>query len=422
MTDKNPSYEDNSSLSSILHKREAAASSIPRDTSRPTSASSTSSFQLVPSEMESSTPLKSNMVSGIRGESLSGGGFTGEKSANLMSILTDSKVASSKKLPSSSTPRGLAYQLYFVTPLMIRSNDICGGQITSKYDAFCAKSVEACKTKSHLEKKHKMCASNTIFIIGRSNTVGSSSSDKIINPSQYHLEVAVEHSSLARDLMQNSNAKLFGVKNFDKAARMFNSFVDEFNFALENERNIKEELVPSEVKVLAIKEPDANDNKFASGTIMTPSGYDSDSSESSGSSSSNESGLSFDNSFQPSKRSGNEGLGKDIKYPKMLGLNEVDQEHVAIGVKFGEGFKEDPIAYIGMLGAHMAKQESIILGLTEELKRVKTNAISSTQLHMALNPIRTDIRGNQECFDKTKLSLEKLRKKQSETRLRSSTR
>ena len=73
MTDKTPTFDDNSSLSSILKKREAAAFSGLRDTSRPKSASSTSSYQLVPSDTELSTPLKSNKVSGFREESISGG-------------------------------------------------------------------------------------------------------------------------------------------------------------------------------------------------------------------------------------------------------------------------------------------------------------------------------------------------------------
>ena len=100
MTEQTNSVEDSSSFGSILSKREAALSSVPLKTdgsSRPTSASSTGSYQLVSGDKELKTPIKSNMASGLKGESLSGGGFTGEKNANLMSILVDSKVASSTK-------------------------------------------------------------------------------------------------------------------------------------------------------------------------------------------------------------------------------------------------------------------------------------------------------------------------------------
>ena len=77
MTERPNSFEDTSSLGSILQKRESAKSAIPPinvNASRPTSASSAGSFQLVPPVKELNTPLKSNRVAGLRGESISGGG------------------------------------------------------------------------------------------------------------------------------------------------------------------------------------------------------------------------------------------------------------------------------------------------------------------------------------------------------------
>jgi hypothetical protein len=79
MTDKNFQFDDSGSLGSILSKRESAASAVlpdNRTNARPKSASSTSSsFQIVHhDDMNLSTPIKSNMVSGTRGEALSGGG------------------------------------------------------------------------------------------------------------------------------------------------------------------------------------------------------------------------------------------------------------------------------------------------------------------------------------------------------------
>ena len=81
-----------------------------------------------------------------------------------MSILVDSKVVSTSKKPSVTTPRGLLYQLYFVSPGMISNNEICGGQISSlKYDAFCGKSVPTCKIMSHQDKGGTQCVKKTQF-------------------------------------------------------------------------------------------------------------------------------------------------------------------------------------------------------------------------------------------------------------------
>jgi hypothetical protein len=79
MTERASSLEDTGSLNSILTKRAAAASSAPRsnvsnNASGNLSSSSTSSFQLITDEKVGVTSPSSNMVSGVKGESLSGGG------------------------------------------------------------------------------------------------------------------------------------------------------------------------------------------------------------------------------------------------------------------------------------------------------------------------------------------------------------
>ena len=241
---KNASVSDDSSaFSSILLKREAATSAVlPEGTlpvSRPPSASSSGSFQMIPGERDILTSSKLGMTSDSKGESNSGGGFTGEKiNDGLLSILVDSKVVSATRKPSSTTPRNVVYQLYFVTTDMIASKDICGGIIGSiKYDAFCGKSVESCSAKSHLEKKHTMLKGNTIFIIGKSTSLRSNASDKIINPNQYHLEIKREHINIARKLIMISNEKLYSSKSLDKAYSVFNQFCEDLYVLVENEES-----------------------------------------------------------------------------------------------------------------------------------------------------------------------------------------
>ena len=73
--------DENSSLNSILLKREAAASAVrsgPGSISRPPSASSTGSFQFVTGEKDVSTPATvsgpKGRAAGLKRESISGGG------------------------------------------------------------------------------------------------------------------------------------------------------------------------------------------------------------------------------------------------------------------------------------------------------------------------------------------------------------
>ena len=441
MTDKNLTFDDSGSLSSLLLKREAAASAVLLDTNskaRPRSATSTStsSYQLVTRDNELNTPIKSNKVAGIRGEALSGGGLTGEKNANLMSILVDSKVASStKKLSSGTTPRNLAYQLYFVTTQMVSSGDICGGPIASiKYDAFCAKPESACQTRTHKGKKHKLFAANTVFIIGKSNNVGGTSSDKIIHPGQYSLEISPEYYSIARKLIQSSNGKLFSVKDFKRACEVFNTFVDEFNFAIGNSLEIesnpsevlerkpnlsKQQPVPMEVNL------DTEAKRQRTSELFARKSDDRDSDNGSSSSSSDsdriESDISFDDSFRLAKKSGKLKSDNDaIDFlAGDLGLNAMEEQHVSSGIEFSRQFEDNPIACIAMLGAHISKQETTITLLTEELDKLKAlEKISPRQLRNSLLPLKDDIKDTQNRTEKVKLSVDKFRKKYSDSKLR----
>ena len=434
MTEQTNSVEDSSSFGSILSKREAALSSVPLKTdgsSRPTSASSTGSYQLVSGDKELKTPIKSNMASGLKGESLSGGGFTGEKNANLMSILVDSKVASaSKKLPSGTTPRGLAYQLYFVTPNMISTKDICGGQLASlKYDAFCGKSAENCTVRTHREKKHSMFIENTVFIIGKTNAVSGSSSDKIINPEQYHLTIDPENFDIARNLISSSNAKLFGAKSYQLACKVFNTFVEEYVFAVESAILERDKLM---LKTFSIDAPDSKmpsevnieldlAEKLKEGRSRAP--VDSSSSSSSSDSHVSESDLSFDDSFSKLKPNEDNKRTEFSKELRGVNQNTMEEHHVQTGIDFSIGFQNDPTRYIAMIGSHMSKQEETIQILSRELKESKINETRLvSRLQSTLVPIHEKIKDQGFALDRNKASLDKLKKKTSDSKIRASTR
>ena len=422
MTDRTNSFEDTNSLSSILLKRETAASAavfpVSDNITRPKSASSTGSFQFVTDEKELNTPLKSNTVLGLRGESISGGGYTGEKDANLMSILVDSKVASSsKKLSVSSTPRGLAYQLYFVTPHMISTNDICGGQIaTQKYDAFCAKSG-TCKIRSHKDKDSR-CKGNTIFIIGKSNTVNGSA-DKIMHPDQFHLKIKPAHHTIARKLLSTSNAKLFSVRNFEKAGEVFNTFVEEFHGLVskkeEEDTSLLQEdsdesnslnidiTIPADVNMDHDEVTLESLFKQVSSHKDAPSSSDSSSAES-------ESGLSFetDRKLARSNRVGNSGLTRK------------EEEHARKGFTLGTQFESDPIKAIAMLGSIIAKQEDIINEMANDLRKLKAiSLVSNEQLEAELDPVISEVQRNTALTLRVKSSVDRLKKKTLSNRLNS---
>ena len=436
MTERASSLDDTGSLNSILLKREAAASAVPSENvpsnvSGNPSSSSNSSYQLVSDERADFTSLKSNIVSGTKGESLSGGGLTGERNANLSSILVDSKITSSlsKKLASSSNPRNLVFQLYFVTPLMISTNDICGGQIASKkFDSFCAKSASACQTRSHQEKKHKWCKENHIFIIGKTNSISSGSSDKIINPDKFNLFIDPDNYEVARELLKSSNAKLFNVRNYEMACRVFNTFVEEYvkQIEIKNKKAIEiaykrdsvtgqfdnTEIIPSEVKV-------RNKKMFNFTNDEEDKDLSSDSSDSSNSSSvvSTPSQLSF----PPPKKEYSKFQSKTKS--ESLRLKDIEEEFVVQGLQVSNDYQNDPIKCIAMLGAHIAKQEVMINSLSRQLEIVTdVRRISYADLRKELTPLKEDIQENNDLISANQLALDKVKRKTSDSKLKSSTR
>ena len=431
MTERANSVDDSGSLTSILKKREAAASAVPignvNTPGNPSSVvTSTGSFQLVTDERVGFSRDQSATVSGPKGESFSGGGFTGERNANLSSILVDSKVApsSSKKLESSSTPRNLVYQLYFVTPLMINSNDICGGQIVSKkYDAFCAKPVSACQTRGHEEKKHRLWKENNIFIIGRSNSV-SGSTDKILYPEKYHLYIDPINHDIARELLKSANAQLFNVRNFETAGRVFNTFVEEYIRKIERKEELDSKLPfkrdPSSGKFEVLENVPAEvnlDERKLQKLLDLGIDKDDDSDESA-SSKSEESIQSSPStlSFFPSR--------KEIKKDKQfeLELNDIEEEFVIKGIKFSNLFQDDPIKCIAMLGSHIAKQDETINILSRQLENnERRNLISYPDLQKSLTPLKQDIRDNNALSSLNQLALEKLKRRKSESKLKTAT-
>ena len=422
MSNLSKSGEDSSALSSIFLKREAAKSlALPGvlPASRPPSASSSGSFQMIPGAKDLLSPARLDMAVVSKRES--GGGVTGEKNEKLMSVLVDSRaVSSSKKSSSGSTPKSLAYQLYFITSHMIDSNDICGGKISSKlYDVFCGKSVSTCKTKSHQNNRHSWCKENTVFIIGRSNSVGTTSSEKIINPEQYHIHIPLEHYNQARKLLKTFNGKLFAVRNYEKACLVFNEFCKEFlldtHIGLDETRaldfeNIKGESATNFSNTDSIMNTVDTGTDFGSMNISEKRdivGVNSMSSSDSSSQSSNDSELSTGSN--------------DMKLPSKFQISDdVEDKYIMQGLQFGLDFDKNPTKQISLLGAYMLKQDDTIARLTKAINDIENKpVVSEEDLEQTLYPIRSNVRAVKSIAEHTKSSFNKYKKKYSEDKLKS---
>ena len=419
MSNPVPYSDDSSSLNSILLKREAAASAVRsgpgiKPILRPPSSSSAGSFQLVSGRKDVLDRPKAGQVvytaADSKGESISGGGgFTGERNSDeFMSILVDSKVGSATKKPSVTTPRGLLYQLLFVSPDMIHNDEICGGPISSvKYDVFCGKLGSTCKIKSHRDKKHKMCQENTIFLLGKSTSLKpGQSSDKIINPSQYHLEIKPMHIILVKEMIIAANTNLFSIRNYDKACVMFNEFCEEYQKNINTAENAfrvpgtqsMEEFSDFEGNLKAELERQNRNDQL---------GNEEDESSMS-SATTNDSELSDDSFLNKATKTDKTGISP-------IGM---DEGYIVKGMKFGIEFEKDPIKQVSLLGSFLLRQEDTISNLTTTLSRLlEANLVSSDQLSDCLTPIKTDMRHTKTLADHTKISLDKHRRKFAEEKI-----
>ena len=428
------STDDSSSLNSILLKREAAASAVRSGSginpmSRPPSASSASSFQLVAGGKDVLDRAKSSQAgtaADLKGESISGGGgFTGERNtAEFMSILVDSKVVSATTNPSVTTPRGLLYQLFFISPQMINNNEICGGQISSKkYDAFCGKLVSTCKIQSHLDKRHKMCRENTIYLMGKStNLRPGNSPDKILNPGQYYLEVKPMHIIIAKEMIIAGNAKLVGVRNLEKACIMFNEFCEEYQRITQDtelafrvpDSQTADEFTDFEFKLKKEKARQGNTKRAPS----SPNDYNAMFSNISNQ-------LADESGSSISSDNSNESELSECSIDTKSKTNKFDinpivmnEDYIMKGMKFGLEFEKDPIKQVSLLGSFLLKQEDTINNLTNAVtKLLATQVVSSSELNDSLVPVKDDILNVKKLADRTKLALDKHKRRTSEDRL-----
>ena len=431
MSKLTPPADESGSLTSLLSKRKAAVS-IPADSRPPASVSSAGSFQMIPSLTDSLTTATVGIPTDLKRESVSGGGFTGEKNNDeLRSILVDSKVVSSSKKTSSATPRSTSFQLYFVTSKMIISNDICGGSITSKrYDAFCAKSTSICETKTHLEKKHRMCRGDTIYIMGRTASAKPGTSEKVYYPNQYYLEVEPSYTDIAKDLIATFNLKYHEVKVFERAASIFNQFCEEYNTAIEStqvENNIMSEMnidsntnepskrdsvsglfntaVSEEVKVVDHFDNDetVSNNKLSKLLSNIGSGNYTSAGSSVSSQQSRDSDLSDTTELRGFTKSSLEIVG------------DVDESYIRRGMQFGIDFDKDPTRQISLLGAFLLKQEDTILKLTNTVEQLSTiKVISPKQLTQALAPIQSNMKGTIATVERNKSSFDRYKRRHAE--------
>ena len=426
--------DENSSLNSILLKREAAASAVrsgPGSTSRPPSASSTGSFQFVTGEKDVSTPATvsgpKGRAAGLKRESISGGGgSTGEKNTNeFMSILVDSKVVSSTKKPGVTTPRSTFYQLCYVSPNMIHNNEICGGIINSqKYDAFCGKPVSVCQSKSHQDKKHKMFQENTIYLIVKSSIKLGSAAEKIINPKQFHLEVKPMYMMLARNLITSTNPKLLGVRNYEKACTIFNDFCEEYqNTILETDETFRVPDSRHDLEATDFEIERKNVAKKEHGSFSSSSKKIVASSDDFNNLmlSMNEQLEIESSSSESSKDSNDTDLSDDSIATKAneVDINpiEMDNEYILKGMKFGIEFEKNPVKQVALLGSFLLKQEATISNLTKAVATLlNKDLISTTQLEDSLIPINLTLQKVSTTSKNTKLALDKHKRKTTDDR------
>ena len=425
--------DEKSSLNSILLKREAAASAVrsgqgSNPLSRPPSASSAGSFQLISGAKDLLTSTRvtgqEDTAADLKGESFSGGGgLTGEKNSNeLMSILMDSKVVSTTKKSSATTPRGLLYQLYFVSPGKI--NEICGGQISSlKYDAFCGKSVSTCAIMSHQDKKHTMCQDSTVYLIGKStSSKPGPSSQKMLNPGQFHLEIKPMYIIIAKELIISSNPKFLGVRSYEKACVLFNEFCEEYQsiirkadsaFRVPDSRS-QEDIIDEGEKEEYMRSKASRGKRSSSSDVVNKlianlNEQVDDASSSSSFSRENTDDSDLSDSSRPS----------EIKTNK-FGINpiEMDEGYIRKGMKFGLEFEKDPIKQVALLGSFLLKQEDTIMNLTKAVSQLlNINLVSSSQLEHTLDPVRNNLRAINSLTTRTQLSLDKHKKRVSDTRI-----
>ena len=74
-----------------------------------------------------------------------------------------------------------------------------------------------------------MCQENTVYLIGKSTSLKpGSSSQKMLNPGQFHLEIKPMNIIIARELIISSNPKFLGVRCYEKACILFNEFCEEY--------------------------------------------------------------------------------------------------------------------------------------------------------------------------------------------------
>ena len=349
-----------------------------------------------------------------------------------MSILVDSKVVSAVKRPSSTTPRNVVYQLYFVTAEMISSEDICGGIISSqKHDSFCAKSVESCKSRSHERLKHKMFKSNTIYIIAKSTSGKPNASDKIVNPIPFHLNVQDEHANIARKLIIISNEKLYGSKSYESACSVFNQFCEDFHVSVNRKSTPDDDyqmeleprkvdsdsgLFPSFVQQEEIGHPFAS--KMLKNVEISPfldtldlNGADSSSSSSASTSIGSE-------SLKPTDHKSDNIKVNDFTMPE-----NIDDQYILRGMQLGADFELDPTRQIALLGAFLLKQEDTIKQLSNTVQELREkDTISHDQLDTTLSPIKNNLRTTMTLTERTKLAFDKHKKKMSGDKIKAALR
>ena len=430
MSKHTPSADESAgSLNSLLSKREAAVS-IPAS-SRPPSASSSGSFQMIPNVTDILTPATAGISGDLKRESVSGGGFTGEKNnEGLRSILVDSKlVSSSKKTSSSTTPRSTLFQLYFITSKMYISNDICGGNITSKqYDAFCAKATSTCTLKTHQENKHRMYRGNTIFICGKTLSAKSGTSDKIFYPNQYYLEVEPKHIDTAKGLLRVFSQKYKDVKNFETAGSIFNNFCEEYNSAIGNTQT--ENSINPELNELDLK-PSKRDSEtglfktIPKTLVSNPDQFIMDDIVNNKKISSlfnnldNENYTSADSSVS-SHHSKDSDLSDESELKKftnsVLGTSDdIDESYIRRGMQFGIDFDKDPTRQVSLLGAFLLKQEDTILKLTKTVEQFASmKVVSPRQLTQALSPLQSNVKATIATVERNKSSFDRYKRRHAE--------
>ena len=227
MSDENtvrPTPTSESGIESLLRARSRRDSK-----SAATSKGDSDSFSLLSGGGKHSTSTSVNIGSGF----LTGGGLKGETSnkQSLLSLITDSTVVASsnsfKNEEAMKSPRPSSYQLCLLSKAMYESNTVCGGTIASNYgDAFCFKERKECQSKTHMTVKHKSMNTDTVYIVGTSNT-GSSTIHAYL-PERYHYFLGYEgeyDDEFILNLINHSNEALDGITSFEEACNQFNSFV-----------------------------------------------------------------------------------------------------------------------------------------------------------------------------------------------------